>query len=444
MPRRAPLAFFLTFAAGMAFFVLPLPVSGKLTVAFDLLISGIRQRLPGAASLYAFALICSGALATILAQRHSNPQAQPAFLRAFATSRAVALLRLAGMLVAAAFLLDLVPAALHRERIVELIWQTLAVSVALIIPLGAMFVQLLVCYGGMDFLGVLAQPVMQPLFKLPGRAALDALTSWAGSYSVGLYITRTVYNRKGYSKRHVFILATCFSTVSMGFVGVVASTLHLLHLFPLIVVVYLLAVLMLAAVLVRLPPLRNVPDGLEETPPPTGALWRRAYAAAIARAAQAPPLFETLRTGFSDGLVLAASILGTIVSVGTAALLLAKFTPVFVRLGQPVQPLLRALGLPDAATLAPAVVIGVTEMYLPALLATGASEPARFFIAVLSISQLIFFSSLGPMIIDMFRDIPIRARHLLALFALRTVLLLPLLAGLVYLLVRLGVLRPGG
>jgi nucleoside recognition membrane protein YjiH len=55
--------------------------------------------------------------------------------------------------------------------------------------------------------------------------------------------------------------------------------------------------------------------------------------------------------------------------------------------------------------------------------------PARFFIAVLSTSHLIFFSAVAPMMLDMFRAIPIRARDLSALFLMRTVLLLPILAA---------------
>ena len=79
--------------------------------------------------------------------------------------------------------------------------------------------------------------------------------------------------------------------------------------------------------------------------------------------------------------------------------------------------------------LGPAVTAGVTEMYVPALLAKDASVAGRFFVCELSISQLIFFSSVGPMMLDMFRDVPIRVRDLLAVFALRTALLVPLLAA---------------
>jgi nucleoside recognition membrane protein YjiH len=79
-------------------------------------------------------------------------------------------------------------------------------------------------------------------------------------------------------------------------------------------------------------------------------------------------------------------------------------------------------------------------MYIPVLLARDAALPARFFIAVLSISQLIFFSAVGPMIIDMFREIPIRARELVALFLMRTAILIPVIAAVTAILSWAGAL----
>jgi len=114
----------------------------------------------------------------------------------------------------------------------------------------------------------LARPVMKPLFKVPGRAALDSLASWVGSYSVGLYVTRNVFERGGYHKRDVFTIATCFSTVSIGFVGVVAATLEMLSLFPVIFAAYFFCVVVTATILVRVPPISRVSEEYIEEPDP--------------------------------------------------------------------------------------------------------------------------------------------------------------------------------
>ncbi|KYH24668.1 hypothetical protein HAPAU_36510 [Halalkalicoccus paucihalophilus] len=133
-------------------------------------------------------------------------------------------------------------------------------------------------------------------------------------------------------------------------------------------------------------------------------------------------------------------ILGTILSIGLAAVVLAEHTPVFDVISQPLVPVIELLGIPDAEIVAPTTIIGITEMFIPALLVAEADAMARFFIAVLSILQLIFFSAIGPMMMDMFSDVPIRFRDLLLLFVLRTIILVPVIAAMTYLFAVFGVL----
>ena len=137
---------------------------------------------------------------------------------------------------------------------------------------------------------------------------------------------------------------------------------------------------------------------------------------------------------------LASLILGTILTVGLAAVLLSAYTPTFDILGRPLIPIIHLLGIPSPEVVAPATIVGITEMYVPVVLTQGAAPMAKFFVAVLAPSQLIFFSSVGPMIMDMFDDVPIRFRDLVALFVMRTIVLVPLIAGMTHLVNALGLL----
>lgn len=133
-------------------------------------------------------------------------------------------------------------------------------------------------------------------------------------------------------------------------------------------------------------------------------------------------------------------ILGTILSIGLAAVVIAEFTPTFDIIAQPLVPVIELLGIPDAEVVAPATIIGITEMFIPALLVAEADAMARFFVAVLSISQLIFFSAVGPMMMDMFSDIPIRFRDLVVLFVFRTIILVPVIALMTHVVAAAGLL----
>jgi len=423
-----------TALAGTSFFMLPIPAGESVTVPFDLLVQWILQAAPGTIAIFCFLLILAGAVGTILATL--EVRRVPSWLGGYRTSRPLLFLRIAAVPLALIYLLRVGPERLLQPDIAGLMWGTLALSVSVIVPIGAALLGLFVNYGFIEFVGAMMRPIMRPLFRLPGRAALDSLTSWFGSYSVGLYLTRRLTREGYYTRREAYTIATCFSTVSIGFVAVVAQTLDLLHLFPVIFLFYFLAVYLLTSLLVRIPPISRIAETYLAEPQPefahspgSASLLKEAWRRALAQAGQAQGVILTLREGFLDGLLLASTILGGILTVGTIAILAAKETPLFQLLGRPLVPVLAALGLPDAELLGPAALVGISEMYIPALLAREAALPGRFFICLLSISQLIFFSSVGPMLLDMFRDIPIRARDLIILFLMRTGLLIPFSAA---------------
>jgi nucleoside recognition membrane protein YjiH len=426
---------------GLGFFAVPVPWNGRWTVAFDIVVKELRTGFAGPVAAYCAVLIVAGAVATCLAsfRRGDYPK-----LKAFEAAPVLAALRVLGVPLAIMFWLGLGPAALHEKAIGGTIWGVLVLSVGLIIPIGAVALNVFISYGALELVGTLTRPLMRPLFRLPGRAALDDITSWLGSYSVGLYLTRKLVDQGRYTRREAFIIVTGFSTVSIGFVGVVCSTLELLHLFPVVFATYFVVIYLIAAIQCRVWPTTGILDEAITTHQPEGEpegpLLAAAWKAAIDRAKEARPLPHVAAEGFRDGLILAATILGTILAVGTGALMLAEHTPLLDWLGRPLVPVITALGIPDAELVATATVAGITEMYIPALIVQDASAPARFFIAVLSISQLIFFSSVGPMMLDMFSDLPIRVRDLLALFVFRTALLLPMLALVTHALVWAGML----
>ncbi len=437
MKGKAWIKFLFPFFLGVIFFFVPIPAGGKFTVPFDLVVTGLRKGFPHHVEIYTFFILQLGVLLSLLAPFTHK-------LSKFRTSLIFLILRITGSIFAVFFLLGEGPSLLTSGNIRNFMMGILLPSVAVIIPIGASIINMLTSTGTLDFVGTLARPLMRPLYRIPGRAALDILTSWVGSYSVGLYLTRNVFEQGGYSKREAFIIATCFSTVSIGFVGVVASTLNILNLFPLVFLGYFIGVFGVAALIIRIPPTSKIPEEYITIPKPEAEirerLLKQAVDQALLTARESPGLAKLFIKGFWDGLLLAALILSTIASVGTIALLLARHTSLFQYLALPFVPLYELLGMPHPGELAIATVIEVAEMYLPAILVKNSPLVVKFFVAILSTSQLIFFSSVGPMIMDMFREIPVKFTHLLILFLERTLLLIPLIWVYTVILHRAGVL----
>lgn len=90
--------------------------------------------------------------------------------------------------------------------------------------------------------------------------------------------------------------------------------------------------------------------------------------------------------------------------------------------------MLQLLGIPDAALAAPSVLIGIVEVSLPGILIGGsaAAQQTRFFVALLSIVQIIFFSEAGNAIMG--SKIPLNAGKLIVIYLVRTAIALPLVS----------------
>lgn len=436
-PRSALVVFVIATVVGGVFFLVPIRVDGQWTIPFDVVVSTIREELPGLVAAYSAVVIVSAAVVSVLAviQRRNRAFLERVDLSYFATGPIFLVLRVLGAVLAVLLVTQTGPAFILDPATGGLMFDTLVASVAVIVPIGAVFITLFVAFGTLEFIGTLARPLMRPLFRVPGRGALDAIASYVGSYSVGLYVTNLMYNQGRYSAREATIIAMCFSTVSMGFFAVVTATLDLMPYFPLVFGSVSLVMVILAMILCRIPPLSRIADDYRGEPQPEtphrGNLPLLAVREAVGRASSAGSVPKELWRGLVDGFKLSMVILPTILAIGLMAILVAEHTPVFDWLGRPIQPVLELLRIPDAAIIAPATLIGITEMFLPALLTVEAAIEARFFIAVLSISQLLFFSAVIPLMLEL--DIPITLKDCLVQFALRTIIAIPLVAGLTHL-----------
>lgn len=153
---------------------------------------------------------------------------------------------------------------------------------------------------------------------------------------------------------------------------VVAKTLDLMDHWLLYFFFTLVVTFVVTAITVHLPPLRSIPDTYfpGATPQPeekvTKHRFRVAWREAKATLAETPSLGRNLWVNFRDGLLMASSILPSILSVGLIGLLLAKYTPIFDWLGWIFVPFTWVTQLSDPVLAGKASALGIVEMFLPA------------------------------------------------------------------------------
>jgi nucleoside recognition membrane protein YjiH len=426
-PALSILKFFLFSAIGIFMFFIPITVGEKSSIPLDHLVTWMNTTFSSAVPYYAFIIILLGAIYPFYKKTwNKNP-----------TTIVFSLLKILGVIVALMLLTKVGPAWLFEPSMGPFLYEKLVIPVGVLVPIGSVFLALLVGYGLLEFLGVLLQPIMRPVWKTPGRAAVDAVASFVGSYSIGLLITNRVFKEGKYTIKEATIIATGFSTVSATFMIVVAKTLGLMEVWNTYFWTTLFVTFLVTAITVRLRPLRTISDeyyegkGVPEETVTENRL-KTAWAGAMIASNKAPSLGKNILDNLRDGFIMTMGILPSILSVGLLGLVLAEFTPVFDLLGYIFYPFTLILQIPEPMLAAKASAIEIAEMFLPALLVTEAPMITKFVIGVVSVSAIIFFSALIPSIMS--TEIPISLRKLVVIWIQRTILTLIIVAPIAHLL----------
>lgn len=121
------------------------------------------------------------------------------------------------------------------------------------------------------------------------------------------------------------------------------------------------------------------------------------------------------------------AVIPIVMMIGTVALLIAEYTPIFRILGLPFLPILEILGVPEAASASQTLFAGFADMLLPSvLIANVTNDMTRFVVAAVSVCQLIYLSEVGALLIA--SKIPVNIKEIFLIYIERTLITLPIVA----------------
>ena len=334
------------------------------------------------------------------------------------------------------------PEQIHSNSMVgpEAIY--LAGSVLLTVTIAGWLVTFLTEFGILEFIGTMMEPIMRPVFKIPGQAAVDALSSFVAAPAVGVFITNKLYNKGIYTQKEGCCIATNFSVCSLGFFALLCSTAGVDYMYGSSVLTSLIIVFILAAIVIRIPPLsfkKNVYfNGVTQTAEMckrskySGETVKKALAASTTKVSDTS--FNVFATAIPDVLSFALKIVTFVMSIAVISLWLSEYTQLFTWIGMPMIPYLELLQMPDAAAIAPATLVGIAEIFLPVLTIAGMdiAPMSTFFVIVLSTVQIIFFTESANAMMQ--SDLGLKFPELVLIFIIRTVIAIPIVAAAAHIL----------
>lgn len=420
---------------GVLLFLIPMSIDGKPTVAIAALAALFKSLISPISSLVLLIVIAVGTvLPIVLKLLHSKPKSTHPLLKMFyEVSWSWILVRVIGLVFTVMIYFEFGPEFVTSSNTGKLVFDDLLPSLLSMFLFAGLFLPLLLEYGLLEFVGALMTPIMRPLFNLPGRSAIDCLASWLGDGSVGILLTAKQYEDGHYTEREAAVIATTFSAVSITFGLVVLAQVKLTHMFLPFYACVCVAGLFAAVVLPHLPPLSRKKNHRQkqvqdEKVSAVGfsACVKEGWRLALRKSDSIDHFVTPLGNGLVNAAEMIFGVIPVIIAIGTCSLILAEYTSLFDLVGKPFIPVLEWLNIAEAAQASRALFVGFADMFVPSILVTNiASDQTRFIIACLSVTQLIYMSEVGALLLG--SKIPVNFVELLSLFVLRTVLTLPVI-----------------
>ena len=318
----------------------------------------------------------------------------------------------------------------------------LLTSLVIIFVIASMLLPLLLDFGLLEFIGAIFTKIMRPVFLIPGRAAVDCITSWIGDGTLGVMLTANQYESGYYSAKEAAIISTNFSAVSITFSLIVLSQVDMVDYFGVYYLLVCLVGIVCAIIVPRIPPLSLKKDDYVVDSNHDNKDIAENYSSsvqygldlAIKRAESHKGIGEFLKNGIENAFGMWFSVMPIVMIIGTASLVLANNTQVFEILGKPFLPLLNFLKVPESLEASKTMIVGFSDMFTPSIIAASTiqSQMTKFIVATISVTQLIYLSEVGGLILA--SSIPVNLFELFAIFIERTIISLLIVAPIAHLL----------
>ncbi len=437
------LKFIIPSLIGIFLFMTPIAVDGEVTIPIAILSNWLQDLLADQLSAIMTVIIAITAIASLIVKLTGKQvlDRYPFFQQLFHVSWFWLITRIAAMVFAIMVYFELGHEAIYSADTGAFILGDLLHVLFSVFLFAGLFLPLLLNYGLLELFGTLLSKVMRPLFKLPGRASIDSLASWLGDGTIGVLLTSKQYEEGYYTKREAAVIGTTFSIVSITFTLVVISEVGLMDMFLPFYATVLLAGFVAALIMPRIPPLSRKADTYvdnsdqvkDEGIPEGQNIFTWGYRQAVDRGGQETSVLKFFKQGAQNTLDMWMGVAPVVMAFGLVALILAEYTPFFQWLGVPFIPLLEVMQIPNATEASQTILVGFADMFLPAIIGSSIeSELTRFVIAALSVTQLVYMSEVGGLLLG--SKVPVKFYELVIIFLERTIITLPIIVLVAHLI----------
>lgn len=286
-------------------------------------------------------------------------------------------------------------------------------SISINLIVASFFIPFILCTGVVEYIAQKFEKIIKKFFHLPGEATISVLTGFVSSPSVGIYIAQKFYDTGIYSRKDTIAVMTNFSVVSIGFMGFMISTAKLDDLYGIILALVFFINLLLAFVLIRIPPISKIRSTYQAS---------QIYEGFDNITSCKKLKIQEFKNSFIDTLGYLIQMISQIFISYLLIMILIDYTDILHIISIPITYLMNIFKIEDGSFWAQTLLLGgIDPSFVLVFMARYELDYiTRFKIVVLAIIQVIFYTE--PIIAMRKVSEPIEWKYIIKIFIERSIL----------------------
>ncbi|MEG0377657.1 MAG: hypothetical protein RR614_04175 [Eubacterium sp.] len=314
-------------------------------------------------------------------------------------------------------------------------------SVAIVVAIGAFFLPLLLEFGLANAIGVFMRPIMRPLFKVPGKTGVIAVTEYIGNFSLGHIAINKMYKNGEVTGKEAAIIATGWATPSLVTFMVFANMMNIMDYWTTYFLVVTVAICIITFITIRIYPLSKIKNDYYPGTTPIeekvyqSNLFKNFWTEGVKKAGEAPSIGKIELTQLKNILPMLGGMMTTGMFFMAGGLILKTYTPIVTWIGYLFWPFLALVQIPDIAVAMQSCGMSILDSMFMVVIAAGQdlALSTRFLIASIAPCMVIFLSGFVPFFLS--TEVHVKFFQLVILWFIRVVLTILIvgLFGLIFL-----------
>lgn len=337
------------------------------------------------------------------------------------------------------YMLGVAPDFLTDERFMPFIMKQVLYPTLLYTGISPLFMPFLLNSGLLEFVGVALRPLLRPVFKLPGRAAVITVSAFFGSAPVGIMVVDNLYKDGRFTYKEAFLTGTAFATTAISFMVILSNLGGISDYWGLYLFACLLGLALIAIVMVRIYPTSKIPESTyqnveyvkESESKEGGILLKRMLLAGYDRSQAMGSLGKECMEMLKTSGKLLGNIMASTCGMVLIGLALNYYTPLLDILGYLFYPFALLAGLSDPLMVGKGAASALLVPSLPAVYAAEAQSLAsRIVLCSMPVLGIVSIPLTMPVFFN--STVKYSAKNLFLIYVERMILTILVVAVLVH------------